>query len=205
MIVNKFLNFFLHFEEIFIDHSKKILYIMGKVGDKMNENFGTVLKELRKKKNLTAKAVSNKLQDMGYSISDKTISGYETGIRMPNADIFMALCQIYECKNILEKFSFVKAEYSVPTDDEWKIIEKYRFISEYSADCASMVDYALDKGYSIAEHIQEQQGRIEELENKLSEKGSDAFLLNTAHADDYMGPPEELRKLEEDIMDDEDF
>lgn len=29
--------------------------------------------------------------------------------------------------------------------------------------------------------------------------------INAAHADDYMGAPEELRKLEEDIMDDEDF
>lgn len=163
------------------------------------------MKEFRKKANLTAKDVAKKLCYMGYNISDKTLSGYENGIRMPNADIFMALMSIYKCKNILEAFSFVEAEYSIPSDDEWELIEKYRFISEYSADCASMVDYALDKGYSIAEHIQEQQGRIEELENKLSEKGSDAFLLNTAHADDYMGPPEELRKLEEDIMDDEDF
>lgn len=155
---------------------------MGKVGDKMNENFGTVLKELRKKKNLTAKAVSNKLQDMGYSISDKTISGYETGIRMPNADIFMALCQIYECKNILEKFSFVKAEYSVPTDDEWKIIEKYRFISEYSSDGISIIDTILNREYSIAKQFKEQNEYIAQLEN---------FNIYDAAPD----TPEELERL----------
>lgn len=41
--------------------------------------------------------------------------------------------------------------------------------------------------------------RVEELTNLPQ------YILNAAHADDYMGAPEELRKLEEDIMDDEDF
>jgi hypothetical protein len=30
-------------------------------------------------------------------------------------------------------------------------------------------------------------------------------VLNAAHADDYMNAPEDLKKLEEAIMDDEDF
>ena len=41
--------------------------------------------------------------------------------------------------------------------------------------------------------------RVEELTNLPQ------YVLNAAHADDYMGAPEELRQLEEDIMDDEDF
>lgn len=41
--------------------------------------------------------------------------------------------------------------------------------------------------------------RVEELTNLPQ------YILNAAHADDYMGAPEELKKLEEDIMDDEDF
>ena len=31
------------------------------------------------------------------------------------------------------------------------------------------------------------------------------YEVNAAHADDYMGAPDELKKLEEDIMDDENF
>lgn len=149
------MKYFFFISKIFIDHNKYLLYIVKKAGDKMHKNFGIVLKELRKRKKLTAKDVSNKLQNMGYSISDKTISGYETGIRMPNADIFMALCQIYDCKNILETFSFVKAEYSVPTDDEWKIIEKYRFISKHSLDGTSIIDTIINREYSIAKHFAE--------------------------------------------------
>lgn len=96
----------------------------------MGKNLGSTLKELRKSKGLSAKEAADKLRELGFSVSNKTISGYESGIRMPNADIFMALCQVYDCKNVLEKFSFVTAEYSVPTDDEWSLIEKYRSLDQ---------------------------------------------------------------------------
>lgn len=111
----------------------------------MEKSLGTTLKELRKKMNLTAKDVSIKLKEMGYTVSDKTLSGYENDIRMPNADIFMALCQIYHCKNVLEIFSFVKADYSIPTDFEWTIIEKYRSLDPHGKE---MVDVVLEKEYA---------------------------------------------------------
>lgn len=127
----------------------------------MEKNLGTVLKELRKKKKLTAKETTDELLSMGYEISEKTISGYETGIRMPNADIFMALCKIYDCKNILEMFSFINADYSIPTDEEWDIIEKYRLITKYSPDGAVVVDTVLDREYAIAEKLREQKEQLE--------------------------------------------
>ena len=125
----------------------------------MNKDLGTVLKELRKKANLTAKDVSTKLRNSGYEISDKTISGYETGIRMPNADVFMALCQIYNCKNILEIFSFVKADYSVPNDDEWKLIEKYRSLDSFGQETVS---YILDRESARMEQLQQKDTQIKE-------------------------------------------
>lgn len=134
----------------------------------MEKSLGAILKELRKKKKLTAKETSEKLLSMGYEISDKTISGYETGIRMPNADVFMALCKIYDCINILEMFSFIKADYSIPTDAEWDIIEKYRFITEYSPDGAVTVDTVLDREYSIAGQLKEQKEHIRDLERSTS-------------------------------------
>ena len=122
----------------------------------MGEHLGSTLKELRKKKKLTAKETVDKLSSLGYEISEKTISGYETGIRMPNADVFMALCTIYDCKNILEMFSYIKADHSILTDSEWEMIEKYRFISTYSIDGASVVGTILDREYSIADKLSKQ-------------------------------------------------
>lgn len=116
----------------------------------MEKKLGTVLKELRKKKKLTAKETADKLSLMGYEISDKTISGYETGIRMPNADVFMALCKIYDCKNILETFSFVSADYSIPTDDEWHMIEKYRDLDNHGSE---MVDFTLNKEWERSKQL----------------------------------------------------
>lgn len=136
----------------------------------MEKNLGTVLKELRKRKKLTAKETTDKLLSMGYEISDKTLSGYETGIRMPNADVFMALCKIYDCKNILEMFSFINADYSIPTDEEWDIIERYRFISKYSPDGASVVDTVLDREYDIAEKLKEQSEQIQKMDVEVAEE-----------------------------------
>ena len=148
----------------------------------MDRSLGIVLKELRKKKKFTAKETADRLSSLGYEISEKTISGYETGIRMPNADIFMALCTIYDCKNILEMFSFIKADYSIPTDSEWKMIEKYRFISAHSPDGASVVDTVLNREYAIAKQLTEKNGRIKELEKELIPKRIFAYYGKIAAA-----------------------
>lgn len=111
----------------------------------MSDNLGSKLKELRKASSLTAKEVSVRLKEAGFEISDKTISGYETGIRMPNADVFMALCEIYDCKNILETFKDIKVDYSIPSDSEWKMIEKYRFLDPHGS---KVVDLVLDAEYA---------------------------------------------------------
>lgn len=157
----------------------------------MEKNLGNTLKELRKKENLTAKDVSAKLKDMGYAISDKTLSGYENGIRMPNADVFMALCQIYNCKNILQMFSFVKADYSIPTDDEWDIIEKYRILDRHGKE---IIDFVLKK-------------EAERMERLLTTSPSPAaepisfpahLVANAAHDDE--GSTAEERQADDDMM-----
>lgn len=158
--------------------------------------FGEKIKESRKAQKLTQKQLAKLIGAAHNSISD-----WENNKNKPDPDTIELLCGVLK---ITPNYLLASSEDDF-SPKEKAIIRKYRFISKYSADYANVVDHALDKGYSIAEHIQEQQGRIEELKNKLSEKESDAFLLNAAHADDYMGAPEELRKLEEDIMDDEDF
>ena len=110
----------------------------------MENELGSKLKMLREAASLSAKDVTEKLKGLGYEVSDKTIYGYESGKRMPNADIFMALCEIYNCKSILETFKNIQVDYSVPDDKEWSIIEKYRTLDTYGAD---LVDTVLDMEY----------------------------------------------------------
>lgn len=97
------------------------------------------MRELRDKANMTADEVSKCLKEKGFSIAGKTLSGYETGIRMLNADVFMALMEIYKCQNPLSDFSFVEVDYSIPTDDEWEMIEKYRKLDDFGQETVNIV------------------------------------------------------------------
>lgn len=105
-------------------------------------NFGNKLKLLRDLKKYSAKEVVQKLQASGFEIADKTLYGYEKGIRMPNADIFVELCKIYKCHNILETFSETGIDYSIPNDLKYPIIEKYRDLDDHGKE---MVNLVLDK------------------------------------------------------------
>ena len=129
----------------------------------MGTVFGDKLKELRKETGMNTVEVSEKLKSRGFDVAGKTLSGYENGIRMPNADVFMALMSIYECKNILEIFSFVSADYSVPTDDEWKIIESYRKLDDYGKET---INIALER----------ETNRV----RQLMDKSSEIISLNAA-------------------------
>lgn len=66
-----------------------------------NINVKDVLKKLRKTSKMSANEVIVHLASYGIDISSKTLYGYESGLSMPNADIFVALCKIYGCQNPL--------------------------------------------------------------------------------------------------------
>lgn len=68
----------------------------------MDIQIAQILKSLRKQSGLTAQQVAQILNQKGFNISFKTIYGYEKGIAMPNADMFLELCKIYNCSNPLE-------------------------------------------------------------------------------------------------------
>lgn len=110
----------------------------------MSDKLGSKLKELRETASMSAKEVSVRLRELGFEIHEKTIYGYESGIRMPNADVFMSLCHIYNCKNILETFGTIEVDYSIPDDKEWKMIEQYRKLDSYGVD---LVDTVLEKEF----------------------------------------------------------
>lgn len=87
------------------------------------------LKKYRKAKNLTAQQVSDYMKDNGYQIETRTIYGYEDGSRMPNADVFLHLCLLYECTDVLYEFGYGE---KLATDilKEQEIINRYRKLDE---------------------------------------------------------------------------
>ena len=106
-------------------------------------NIGEKLKLLRENNNMTRKEVADRLKNFNIDISDKTLYGYESGRNSANADMFLALCQIYKCNNIMETFSNT-VEDVLFTNKEWTIIERYRKLNPHGKE---VVDFVLDKEY----------------------------------------------------------
>lgn len=90
------------------------------------EKYGDVLKRLRKKSKKKVKDVISELGALGIDLTPSALYNYESNTRTASADVLLALCQIYGCTNVLGEFSDAPIDYSIPTDEEWDIIEKYR-------------------------------------------------------------------------------
>lgn len=132
-------------------------------------NIGDILKRLREENNLTGKEAVEKLKELGIDISAKTLYGYESGRNSTNADMFLALCKIYKCQNVMGIFSDSTDEILF-TNKEWELIEKYRFISIHSTDGASVVDTVLDREYAIACKLNEQKEQINKINVEVAEE-----------------------------------
>lgn len=58
-------------------------------------NIADLLKSSRKALGLSVKEVIDKLATEGIQVSGKTLYGWESGHRQPDADTFIALCVLY--------------------------------------------------------------------------------------------------------------
>lgn len=132
---------------------------MSKIGD--------ILKRLREENGLTGKEVTEKLKELGIDISAKTLYGYESGRNSTNADMFLALCQIYKCQNIMEVFSD-SVDDVLFTNKEWDIIEKYRLLDDSGR---FHVDTVLQWEIDRMKQIEQAPAAIVELHNGSNEKG----------------------------------
>lgn len=107
------------------------------------KSIGLTLKKLREENNMTGKDAVEALTKYGINISDKTLYGYEKNRNSPNADMFIALCKVYRCTNILGTFD--NGDMNILfTNSEFRHIEKYRDLDHHGKD---MVDTVLDKEY----------------------------------------------------------
>lgn len=147
--------------------------------------FGQRLKESRLQMKLTQKQLAESVGAKHNSVSD-----WENDKNKPDPDTIELICGVlkitpnYLLNTKTEEFSLL----------EKSIIKKYRDLDSHGRE---MVDFTL----------------LKEWERSVSNKEKDNVILmettnyttNAAHADDYASAPDELKKQEEDIMDDENF
>lgn len=101
------------------------------------QTISNLLKQLRKTSSYSANDVVDRLKKYGIDISAKTLYGYESGLSMLNADVFIALCKIYKCDNPLDIFGNATFK-----PEETRLIEKYRDLDDHGRE---LVDLILEK------------------------------------------------------------
>lgn len=152
--------------------------------------IGSVLRESRLNSKMSVEQVSKILTEQGYKASQKTVYSWENGNSRPDIEILMKLCDIYGIKDILKTFGYngYKEDGSLQLNmNEIDMVEKYRFISTYSPNGASVVNMILDRESAIATQLKEQSEYIKKL--KLHNNNND-FI------DPYADIPDTLEELE---------
>lgn len=119
-------------------------------------SIANFLKQLRKTSGLSANEVVVLLKDYGIEISAKTLYGYESGLSMLNANVFVALCRIYKCDNPMEIFGTPSISSS-----EIELVEKYRSLDPYGQET---VNYILERESTRVSALDKKDSRIKELE-----------------------------------------
>lgn len=91
-----------------------------------NELIPKVLKEYRKKNKLSVGDVAMRLSERSIQVSPKTIYGWESGQSQPSADTLLALCELYDVKNVLSVFGYGSESDFDLTSQERALIKSYR-------------------------------------------------------------------------------
>ena len=150
------------------------------------------LKERREQLGLTQSEVASLL-----GITPGAVGNYENGVSTPKADILFKVFDALKCDaNYLfqdEMNERSQEDAATPLEME-HLVKKYRDLDEHGK---KMVDFTLKEEYerSIAE--KKKSDNIV----PMAVKESSDYELNAAHADDYMGAPDELKTAEEKMLD----
>lgn len=152
------------------------------------------LKERREQLKLTQSEVAALL-----GITPGAVGNYENGVSTPKADILFKVFDALKCDaNYLFQDEMNKRsqeDNATPLEME-QLVKRYRLLDKHGKE---MVDFTLEKEY----------------ERSISEKGNastiipitvnepSTYEINAAHADDYINAPDELKKAEEKLLDDD--
>ena len=93
----------------------------------MSSSIAPLLKSKRKDLGLSVREVLAKLHEDGIDVSDKTLYGWESGHRQPDADTFLALCQIYK----IGSFSNIQKAPSDLSEEAKKVAKDYDSIDKF--------------------------------------------------------------------------
>lgn len=99
-------------------------------------NIASKLREYRKEMGISVNEVSTFLKSQGYEIEARSVYGYENGSRMPNADVFLSLCVLYKCTDILFEFGYnsKKMQSISISSEEQEILDKYNDLPNPAKD-----------------------------------------------------------------------
>lgn len=149
-----------------------------------NQNIAIFLKQLRKTSGYSVNDVIEQLKAFHIEISTKTLYGYESGLSMLNADVFVALCRIYKCDNPMDIFGTPSINPS-----EYEYIEKYRDLDDHGRE---MVDFVLDREHKriVSEIEKNENNNVVQMPEHLQE--------NAAH--ERMGEYSEEDRLDDENM-----
>lgn len=75
---------------------------------KVETNIGEKIKLWRKNAGLSVKQVADGLGVHGINVSEKTIYGWESCRRQPDADTFIVLCKVLGVNNVFETSGEIK-------------------------------------------------------------------------------------------------
>lgn len=98
------------------------------------QSIGNKLRKLRNQSNLSVQDVAVLLHKYGIYISTKALYSYETGTRSVEAPIFLALCMIYRCDNILKEFADCDYAVTNPSSEELRLLERIRGLDEHGQE-----------------------------------------------------------------------
>lgn len=174
-------------------------------------NIGDKLKELRESNGLTRKEAVDKLKALGIDISDKTLYGYESGRNSANADMFLALCKIYNCTNIMSTFSD-SIDDVLFTNYEWRIIEKYRNLDDPGRiHVDTVLQWETDRMENIStltmeiSDLKSRSASTKEYPSLVRDPNADYLKPQAAHARTDIEVTDEMIQNDDDIMNDENF
>lgn len=124
-------------------------------------SFGTRLKEKREALGITQPQLAKTL-----GVSQSAVGSWETDVNSPRATILYDLFEILHCDaNYLLQDEIKELYKNEATPDEFEnIIKKYRYIAKHSPNGVKTINAVLENEYAIAEQLEKQKDRIEELE-----------------------------------------
>lgn len=108
-----------------------------------SNKVSSLIKSKRKELDYSVKDVVSELSKRGIDVSEKTVYGWESGHRQPDADTFLILCDIYQIANLSDEISSSKGNEIISTNEQ-EVIKKYRALDEHGK---MLVDNVLDLEY----------------------------------------------------------